>query len=184
MPGVLSIFAGEAGFMAALFKVFWQIALLRKGPQVLPASRELMMVLLAAHWLIGVVLVLDTFSVGRALLSGLVGTLIVVAVVHGLLIMRHRHSRVTQTLSALAGCEVLLGLLMLPLLVMIHLGGGAQSMAALIWLLLLGWNIAIAAHIFRHALEVRQGFGLLFGVGYIILSMTLTSFLVPLEAPV
>lgn len=170
--------------MAALFKVFWQIALLRKGPQVLPASRELMLVVLAAHWLLGVVLVVDTFSLDRALLSGLVGTLILVATVHGLLVLRHRHSRVTQTLSALAGCEVLLGLLMLPLLAMLHLGGGAQSMAALFWLLLIGWNVAIAAHIFRHALEVKQGLGLLFGVAYIILSMTLTSFLVPMEAPV
>jgi hypothetical protein len=170
--------------MSALVKVFWQIALLRKGPQTLPASRELLWLLLAAHWLIGVILVIDTLSLGRALLSGLLGTLIMVALVHGLLITHRHHNRVTQTLSALAGCEVLLGLFMLLLLVMLHMGSGMQDLVSILWLLLLGWNIAIAAHIFRNALEVTLGMGILFAMGYIIISISLSSFLIPADAAV
>ncbi len=170
--------------MLALVQVFWQIALLRKGPQTLPASRELLWLLLAAHWLIGVILVIDTLSLGRALLSGLVSTLIMVALVHGLLILHRHHNRVTQTLSALAGCEVLLGLFMLPLLMMLQIGGGMVALVALSWLLLIGWNIAIAAHIFRHALGVRLAVGVLFAIGYILVSISLSSFLIPAEAPV
>lgn len=167
--------------MAALFRVFWQIALLRRGPQTLPASRELLWLILVAHWLTGVILVIDTFSLGRALLSGLVGTLIMMAVVHGLLTLYRRHSRVTQTLAALAGCEVLLGLCTLPLLLLLDLGGGMRDLAVMFWLFLLGWNVAIAARLFRQALEVRQGVGLLFGVAYIMISISLSSFLVPVE---
>lgn len=170
--------------MLALVQVFWQIALLRKGPQTLPASRELLWLLLAAHWLIGVILVIDTLSLERALLSGLVTTLIMVALVHALLILHRHHNRVTQTLSALAGCEVLLGLFMLPLLVMLHIGGGMVALVAMFWLLLIGWNIAIAAHIFRHALGVRLAVGVLFAIGYILVSISLSSFLIPAEAPV
>jgi len=167
--------------MSALVRVFWQIALLRKGPQTLPASRELLWLLLSAHWLIGVILVIDTFPLDRALLSGLVGTLIMVALVHGLLIMYRQHNRVTQTLGALAGCEVLLGLFMLPLLMLLYMGGGLQDLAAMLWLLLLGWNITIAAHIFRHALGITLGMGFLFAVVYIVVSISLSSFLIPAE---
>jgi hypothetical protein len=171
-------------FMAALFQVFWQIALLRRGPQTLPASRELLWLLLAAHWLIGVILVLDTFSLDRALLSGLLGTLIMVAVVHGLLLVHRHYNRVTQTLGALAGCEILLGLLTLPLLVLLGMGGELQALATILWLLLLGWSIAITAHIFRHALGVSLGIGLLSAMGYVFISITLNIFIFPAEAAV
>ena len=95
--------------------------------------------------------------------------------------LTRRQSRVTQTLTALAGCEVLLGLCTLPLVPLLDLGGGMRDLAAMFWLFLLGWNIAIAAHLFRQSLEVRQGVGLLFGVAYIMISISLSSFLVPVE---
>jgi hypothetical protein len=170
--------------MGALVQVFWQIALLRKGPQTLPASRELLWLLLAAHWLIGVILVIDRVPLDRALLSGLLGTLITVGVVHGLLLVHHHYSRVTQTLSALAGCEILLGLLTLPLLGLLSLGGELQALATILWLLLLGWSIAITGHIFRHALSVPLGVGVLSAVGYVFISIMLNMFIFPAEAAV
>lgn len=170
--------------MAALFQVFWQIALLRKGPQTLPASRELLWLLLAAHWLIGVILVLNTFPLDLALLSGLLGTLIMVAVVHGLLLVHHHHSRATQTLSALAGCEILLGLLTLPLLALLGMGGEWQALANLLSLVLLVWSIAITAHIFRHALSVPLGVGLISATGYMFISIMMNLFIFPAEAAV
>ncbi len=171
--------------MAALFQVFWQIALLRKGPQVLPASRELLWALLVTGGLIDIMLfVIRGLSLDRATLLSLLDILIMVAVVHILLVVHRYQGRVTQTLSAMAGCGVLLGLLALPLLVMFNLGGEMQAFAAVFWLLLLGWNVAVIAHIFRNALDVTLGMGLLFAISYILISMFLTSFIVPAEAPV
>jgi len=174
---------GKNVFMAALFRVFWQIALLRRGPQSLPASRELLLLLLAIHWLTGTLLAIGGMAPELAMLSALAGTLLMVALVHGLLIMHRHHSRVTQTLSALAGCEVLLGLMAFPLGILLGMGSGAQSLVGMLGLILLGWNIAIAAHIFRHSLGVSQVMGFLFAAGYIMISISLSSFFIPVEAP-
>jgi hypothetical protein len=42
-------------------------------------------------------------------------------------------------------------------------------------LLLLGWYVAVFAHIWRHALGVPRWRGFLFALGYVIISITLTS---------
>ena len=137
--------------------------------------------MLAAHWGTGVLLGLFSLTPTMALLSALVGTLIMVALVHGLLLLHRQHSRVTQTLTALAGCEVLIGLLALPLTVLFYAGGTMAELASLLSLLLLGWNVAVAAHIFRHALNVSMGMGILFAVGYTLISMSLSGFIAPVE---
>lgn len=167
--------------METLFRAIGAIALLRRGPQILPASTILLYLALAAHWATGVLLGLFTFSPVMALLSALVGTLIMVALVHGLLLLHKLHSRVTQTLTALAGCEVLLGLVALPLTALFHAGGVMAELAELLSLLLLAWNVAVAAHIFRHALNVSIGMGALFAVGYILISLSLSGLIVPVQ---
>jgi hypothetical protein len=159
--------------MGALFRVIWQIALLRQGPQVLPASSALLWLALAAHWLTGVVLALYTLSPGEAMLSAFIGTLIMVALVHSLLVVHRLQYRFVQTLTALAACEALLGIIAIPLTAWFYMGGDIRDIAAMFSLLLLGWNIAIAAHIFRHALKVTMGMGFLFAVGYTLISISL-----------
>ena len=167
--------------METLFRATLAIALLRKGPQTLPASPFLLYLVLVVHWATGVVLGLFSLSLPLALLSSLTGTLIMVALVHGLLLLHGLHSRVTQTLSALAGCEVLIGLLALPLTALFYTGGTMAELAALLSLLLLGWNVAVAAHIFRHALNVSMGMGLLFAIGYTLISLSLSGLVGPVE---
>lgn len=163
--------------METLVRAILSIALLRRGPQILPASTFLLALALTAHLGTGVLLGLFSLSPVLALSSALAGTLIMVALVHGLLLVHRLHSRVTQTLTALASCEVLIGLLALPLTVLFYAGGGLAELAALLSLLLLGWNVAVAAHIFRHALNVSVGMGVLFAIGYTLVSMSLSGFI-------
>lgn len=167
--------------MEALFRAIASIALLQRGPQILPASTTLMALVLAAHLGTGVLLGLFSLSPAMALLSALAGTLIMVALVHGLLLLHQRRSRVTQTLTALAGCEVLIGLLALPLTALYYAGGGMVAPAMLLSLLLMGWNIAVAAHIFRHALNVSVWMGALFAIGYTLISLSLSGLVGPVE---
>lgn len=163
--------------MGTLIRVIWQIALMRQGPQQLPASSFLMWLVLAVHWLTGVLLGLFTLPALESLLSALAGTLIMAAVVHTLLLLYRYHQRLVQTLTALAACEVMLGLFAIPPTVLFYVGGGVQDIAAMMLLLLLGWNVAIAAHIFRHAVGVMIGIGLVFAIAYIWLSIYLGSFI-------
>ena len=44
---------------------------------------------------------------------------------------------------------------------------------ALFALLVMGWNVAVAAHIFRHALGVSIGLGFLYSIIYLIIAVTL-----------
>lgn len=157
--------------MGALVRVIWQIALLRQGPQVLPASTVLLWLALALHWVTGVLLGVFSYPLLEAMLSALAGTLIMAAVVHTLLLVYRKHHRLLQTLTALAGCEAMLGLLGLPPTALFY--AGAQDIAAMLTLLLLGWNTAIAAHIFRHAIGVTLGMGFFYAITYTLISIML-----------
>lgn len=169
--------------MGALFRIIWQIALLRQGPQQLPASSALLWLALAAHWLTGVIGILGiaALSPGEAMLAALVGTLAMVGVVHGLLVLHGYLSRVVQTLTAVAACEVVLGLIDIPVTAWFNMGGTLADLAILLSWLILGWNIAIIAHILRHALGVTMGVGILFAFGYTLISISLGIYLIPLE---
>lgn len=165
--------------MGALFRVIWQIAILRRSPEVLPPSSVLLWLALWAHWLTGVVLSLYTLPFGEALLSALIGTLIMVALVHMILVLHRLQHRFMQTVTALAACEALLGLLAIPPTAWFFMGGDIRDIGAMFSLLLLGWNITIAAHIFRHALNITLGMGFLFSVGYTLVSISLGSIIGP-----
>ena len=166
--------------MQALIETFWSILRLRTGPQILPTSRFLLALTLLLHWMVGVGLGTFSLAPGMALASSLVGTLMVVAFVNGLLSLRGFGDRTVQTLTALAGCEVLLGALAIPLTAWFFVVPEAQrALPGLLSLLLLGWNIALAGHIFRHALGVSSGMGLLAALGYIFVSFALSDFITP-----
>ena len=163
--------------MDTLIQAFFRILLLRAGPQSIPSSTTLMWLVLLSHFTIGFVLTLLTQPLGYSLFSSLVGTLVMVAVVHGLLLLFSKHERYRQTLTALAGCEVLLGLMLMPLsLSGLYFGeeatSGAVALIAIAGLMVVGWNVAVAAHIFRHALSVSSGLGFLYSIVYFIIAIT------------
>lgn len=162
--------------MGALILAFGRILLLRAGPQSVPASITVLWLALLLHYTVGVMLALFFISFSFALLYALVSTLTMVAVVHGLLLLFKKHARYLQSLSALASGEALLGLLLLPLSLLYYLGDGGEALRgplALLSLLVMGWNVALAAHIFRHALGVSRGLGFLYSVVYLIIAVTL-----------
>lgn len=161
--------------MDALIHAFWRILLLRAAPQSVPASQTLLWLALALHGSVGLLISLFSMPFALALPYALVSTLTMVAVVHGLLLLFRKHSRYIQALTALAACEALLGVMLLPLSVLLYLGGGEglHGGLLLISLLVLGWNMAVAAHIFRHALSVSIGLGFLYSVAYLLIAMTL-----------
>jgi hypothetical protein len=160
----------------ALIQAFWRILLLRAAPQSVPAAPALLWLSLLLHYAIGLLHALFSLPFGFAALYALVSTLTMVAVVHGLLLLFRKHERYLQTVTALAACEALLGLMLLPLSVLYYQGNGGaelQSLMAILSLLLIGWNVAVAAHIFRHALSVSSGLGFLYSVAYLIIAITL-----------
>ncbi|HKJ76836.1 MAG TPA: hypothetical protein VKA64_06495, partial [Gammaproteobacteria bacterium] len=111
----------------------------------------------------------------------LIGTLVVVAFVQGTLAVARRAPRTRQSLTALAGCEVLIGLVALP--VVAALRGADPGGAGIILLLLLGWNLMVANHVFRHALDLGPFAGIAVAAGYMIVSFLVMGAAMPSPGP-
>lgn len=158
-----------------LLYCYWQIAILRRGPQALPASRILLGLSLAAYVIMGVVLALvvdSTFM--QALQLSIVDTLLLACVVYVGLGLRKLDNRSLQTLSAAAGSGALasvVGALLLGL-----------ELPGELYLLVVLWYIAMLANIFRHALSAPLPLGLGVALLYLYLSLTLSTLILPPEA--
>lgn len=159
--------------MAALLRVFLDIALLKSGPQVLPAS-GLLLALAAAACFVSTLAVLSLLIAdGGALLRAAGAELLLDAFGIGLVLAAARRTaRYPQTLSAVYGSGVVLNLALLPI-VALHAYDPARfgQASALLQLLVLGWGLAVLAHILRHALELVLGLALGLAAFYLFLAI-------------
>ena len=155
-------------------KIFLGICLLRANPQDLPMSNRLMLATLIAYGLADVIGVLDTLSLGSAVLAATVDTLLLIAATHLALRWRNAENRFPQTLSALAGCGALLSLL-------------AWAATGLtrewlpppwVWVPFLLWYTLVFGHVLRNALSLALPAGVALSLLYIILSMGVTGLFV------
>lgn len=161
-----------------LFKAFVDIALFKAGPQDLPASRFLLGFMLVCHCLVGVVLSLFSLPLGVAVLSALVGTLMVVALVQGVLTASRQNARFLQTATAMAGCETLLGLAALPITLWFY-NSQDQTLPSFFSLGLVIWSLAIVAHIMRQALNTSLAMAMLLALGYMMASYYVVGLVIP-----
>jgi len=155
--------------LTALLTLFFKLCLLRAKPQDLPASGLLTGAALAAYFLAGLMIALTQQSAGPAVLAALADSAVLALLTHTVLLLRKRPERLAQTLSALAGTGAVIQLIAWPLL----------ATPALLGLLI--WNLAINAHILRHALELRLGPAIFASVGFLLVSITVALALSPLS---
>ncbi|MDZ3823177.1 MAG: hypothetical protein U0S76_06205 [Pseudoxanthomonas sp.] len=172
---------------ARLIALFLDLLSLRRGPQDLPHAPVLVVavvvaVLLVESWssrALGV-----TTSLGPPLvLSGLLA----LAIPWTVLRLRALQPRFWQTALALAGTGLVFALLALPL--MLAMGPVDPANAANIppllgWsiVLLAGWRLIVAGHIWRHALEVPLPSGVLVALATFIAELVLQRLLLGLLA--
>ncbi len=169
--------------LTTLFKFFFEICLLRRKPQDLPGSPELLAVSAVAYLLISSLLMLVSATPKQALLSSMV-ELALVALITLVILQLNRHfERLQQTLTAIFGTGCIISLFAIPLLysgLLTQPGGLLQAVAVLGYLALLFWNILVMGHILRHALTTTLGFGIVFAIIYIVITSTLISVLLPI----
>ena len=171
--------------LRALINPFIQICLLRQGPQDLPTSGILLALALTAHTLMSVVLSRVSLDTLRALLSGILDTVLLVVLTGSLLLVQRRIARVTQTVTALAGTGAIITFLALPLSGWLHgadQAAGEGGFALLLLLILTGWSLAVSGHIFRHALSVPYFVGLVLAVVFYWISISVFRALFPMGA--
>jgi len=168
--------------LTTLSKAFLDICLLRKGPQDLPKSTVLLYMCLTLYTVFDVLLTLQARSIEDALLVSLVDVCFLLAVTFFILKQHHHLDRWIQTITALCGTGVILGIFIFPLVY-----GGAQNqyetwlqqIIILLFLVMVIWNIAVLAHIVRHAISSSMGIGIMIAILYIWMSSLLISMLFP-----
>jgi len=148
--------------MSTLLSTLAGILRLRLGPQDLPASWNLTVLMVAVY------LGLGMFT-GRqqgdehAAATSLAVTALQYAAVALLLYLSKHPERLPQTLSALAGTGAMLGLLLFMILSQAD-PTQEQPLLALAWFSVFFWSLVVDGHIYRHALSITMPQGLLVAV--------------------
>ncbi|MFO8025955.1 hypothetical protein [Thiohalophilus sp.] len=161
---------------------FWEICLLRKGPEDIPHSPPLLLVLLLLGYAV------DNLRVNLLLagvtawqLAGIIilHTLLMLSITAGLLSLFGYRARIVQTLTALTGTGIILSLLMLPLDFITHQNPDNLTMATLLIMAMQIWSLVIVGHVLSHALSVHRLTGVIIAIGYLILGLAAFNAMLP-----
>lgn len=158
------------------------ILLLRRGPQDMPPNWNMLGLLAALYLVVHLGQALTIASLSSALLQAVVATGLLALYARVALQLRDRLARFAQTLSALFAVGILATIVLLgptaamgPVLQQMAEGGANQMvqppplLALLAAIVVSIWLLVANAHIFRHALDVPMGLGVLVALGYEIL---------------
>ncbi|MEE3197548.1 MAG: hypothetical protein VX225_03800 [Pseudomonadota bacterium] len=166
--------------MHRLILIFVDIALHRRGPEDLPSSQFLFLIILGTYFFVGLFVLQIRESFSQALGLVLFDGILYLFFVWALLGIRGYLSRFIQTATALLGTEILLNLIVVPLLLWIEIIGGAAPppiLPALLFSLIFFWGIDIAGFVLSKALQLTYFVGVLIMVGYFLASFSLRSLL-------
>ena len=136
-----------------------QMLRLRGGPQNLPSSWLLMIVLLSAY-LVQNLVTGQQLEDQNAAAKSLLAICLQVVVLTGLLIWRKHPERFAQTMSALAAMGIFFNMITWALLSMSDPALN-QPILALIWFAVFIWSLFVDAHIYRNSLSVPFAIGML-----------------------
>jgi len=168
--------------LSTISKAFLDICLLKKGPEDLPKSSVLLFLCLFMYTLIDVLLTVQSRPFEYALMVSLVDVGFLLLVTSLILKQHQKLDRWHQTMTALFGTGVILGIFIFPLV----FGGGqnqyeawVQQIIVFLFLIMVIWNVAVLAHIVRHAISTSMGIGIMIAILYIWMSSLLITMLFP-----
>lgn len=156
--------------------------LLRREPQADPVSVPALGGALLAYLAMDLMQARASSGWSASLGMTALDTLVMVLFSWSVLRLTKKTARYLQALTALAGTGAVLGLVGLPLIqhaAQAQSGNGPPGMLVLGWMMLLVWSVAVQAHIYRHALSVRYGTGLLVAGLHLALVISLLETLFP-----
>lgn len=147
---------------------------LRSGPQDLPDSWKFTMSIVGLYLAMNIAM---SQQVGdeNATATSFAITVLQFVTVWALLLARKHAERLPQTLAALAGTGIMLGIISFIFLVQAD-AGTQQPMLALGWFSVFIWSLVVDAHIYRHALSITMSQGMLVAVLLLAASYVLVEF--------
>lgn len=163
--------------MRLLFIVFINIALLRRGPELVPTQPWFVGSVAIANLLVSFVVSnhVGALLPATALATSLLVTMATLsAVVFGALYMRGFDRRFPATITAMFGCDLMFTALV-GILIPLTGGLGVSSMATGIAALVGLWSIAVNGFILHRAMEVSVAIGILLAFSTALLGFMFSS---------
>lgn len=167
--------------MRALLLIWYEMCLLRKAPQDLAASPYLLMLGMVFYGVMDLLVALPGSTWRLALGLTFLDMVVLWLLTSFVLMAVGKKERIVQALTALAGTGALLGVVALPL-VMVVQQDPVPALAALLWMGLLAWNLAVRAHVLRHALSAPFGVGLVLSALYAVVVVLMIQWLFPVTS--
>ena len=174
--------------MRALFDLFFDICLLRRGPQDVPAAPVLLLLCILAYLSAGYLALLAGVGAAaplRSLLLALLDLGLLSVMTYSILRALKHSARLPQTLTALTGCGTLLQIIALPLGIWFDHANSSGNIAEIPLILSLGvlaWSVVVTAHILRHAFAVAFSVGVAYAFAYLFISWSLADWLLPIRS--
>lgn len=165
--------------MEALIRLFGSICLFKKGPQDIPSSINLFVLLLTGNFIFELFLGLSLFSLGMSLALSLSSILALFLFTWLWLVLFKLSNRFLQTATAFVGISLFTNIFcFLPATFLWQMGLLVDTSFAMLNLLLLAWILSIYAHIYKNALNVSFFLGLALSITYFITYRTLSSYFI------
>jgi len=158
------------------------IMLLRAGPQHLPHSVSLLVILTILYLASGVLVLATSMSVGQAITNLILDIAVLYAFSYFCLSLLQFKARFVQMASALTGIGAVYHLLAWPLFIQIHDMQSQQqgvTIVALLMLSLISWQVLVFAHVFRNAMQMSMARALILSFAYLFLSIAAAEIIFP-----
>lgn len=145
--------------MKALWTLFWQLCQLRRGPEDVPYSVQLLALVALLDFALGVggQLLAQPDRLRIAVSLTLLALVMDAVALWGLLAFKRLQARWVQALTAVFGIDLLLSLVALPLTLLSHVVEPKSFMIGIIvvsQMLLVGWNIGLRGFVLHRALNI------------------------------
>lgn len=168
--------------MKEIIGLFWDICRFKKGPESVPTQTILVELVFFSYLLTTMVAIAVSPDLEVAFLQAFFVVLVIAAatlgLVWGLLLFKGVGDRFWPTVVALVGCDVMLTVIGLPLILVLNhfpFEGSADLLGGLL-ILLMGWSIVVGGFILHRALNTSLLLGSFVSFCIMLSSNTLASF--------
>ncbi len=169
-------------FMNIFFKTLLANLVLTKGPQDFPYSMVLMRLCLVVYFLTGLPGLASSASFEESVIAMSLDTLVLVIFVYFCLQAFSKNERFTQTVIAMASTGAVFQLAVLPILFNFQVEQPVTEemfSMSLLLLMIVSWNLAVYANIFRESFSVRLPAAMALTVCYIIFTVVVRKLAFP-----
>ena len=179
--------------MTAVFQLFWNLCLLRLGPERMPTLGAFVVFVVAANFFVSALVGLSgpfTDRPAAALALPVMHAAVLGAGTWLVLLAKGLHARFTRTFTALMGADAFITLLSWPIALLIEPGTEPRAIDLVMTLAqfaLFFWWIAVAGFVFARALEISRSQGIAVAAFVVLTSLMINASLFPqprIDAPV